>query len=413
MNIKKMMTLVVTVVFLCSLSLTTFASAGNAQSKAEFKDLKDHWSQNTVEKLISKGVVGGYQDKTFRPENSVTRAEFSKMLNKALKLKTIDNNFFPDIKDHWARENINTLVNEGVIIKAEYGESYNPDKEITRLEIAKMLVRSLGYEENLDYKNKTLDFTDSDLIAEKDKNLILIAKETELVGGYEDKTFRPNNKATRAESCVMIMRALELKDNPKEVEKEIEEPKEKPVEIDKGYRLDAEAAPKKSFRKAGLTNKAKQDMSREPVGADPGHTPRDIIPVKKADFPIKFEDVIFKNFKFVPHEKTHLVGNGTNNGLLVIDAEFLIEKNADHYFVFIADETGNVISRRVNLIYDDKTRKDYPNIPKQDPSTFSTLIEGPCSMVYPVPDETFKKGKYILLVNRVKEIADVIRIPIN
>merc|ERR1711916_356912 len=49
----------------------------------ELSDVKDHWGKTFTEELVSKDIVSGYPDQTFRPDNTITRAEFIVMLLKA------------------------------------------------------------------------------------------------------------------------------------------------------------------------------------------------------------------------------------------------------------------------------------------------------------------------------------------
>lgn len=183
-----------------------------AAQAATLTDLQNHWSAGDVNKLISQGAVGGYPDYTFRPDTTITRAEFSKILRQSLGLASVEGNGFSDTINHWAITDINTLVRNQIIIPAEYGKQYGPDSAITRREIAIMLVRALGLNGSaVAFSGRTTEFSDDADINSYDKGYLYLAKELELVSGYEDRSFQPNHKATRAEACVMIVRLLDLK----------------------------------------------------------------------------------------------------------------------------------------------------------------------------------------------------------
>lgn len=111
---------------------------------ARFTDMGSHWADVTIGKLIELGVINGYGDGTFRPDNTITRAEFSTIVRKAFKYDEAEGNSFDDTSNHWAKNEVHTLVVSGVIDKAEYGDLYMPDKNITRIEMAKMIVRAVG-----------------------------------------------------------------------------------------------------------------------------------------------------------------------------------------------------------------------------------------------------------------------------
>lgn len=183
-----------------------------AAQAATLTDLEQHWSAGDVGKLIERGAVGGYPDGTFRPDATITRAEFAKILRQSLSLASVDGNDFADTANHWAVTDIHTLVSNQILVPAEYGSQYGPDGAITRREIAIMLVRAMGLNDSATaLSGQATAFTDDAKIQSYDKGYLYLAKELGLVGGYEDGSFQPNNKATRAEACVMVLRLLKLK----------------------------------------------------------------------------------------------------------------------------------------------------------------------------------------------------------
>ena len=202
---KRFLSIFLLCIFCCSLVLPT------AQA-ATLTDLQGHWSAGDVNKLIDRGSVGGYPDGTFHPDATITRAEFSKILRQSLGLTSVAGNDFADTARHWAVSDIHTLVVNNIIVPAEYGSSYGPDSAIPRREIAIMLVRALGLNDDaINLAGQATSFTDDANIKSYDKGYLYLAKELGLVGGYEDGAFRPNNRATRAEACVMIVRLLNMK----------------------------------------------------------------------------------------------------------------------------------------------------------------------------------------------------------
>ena len=177
---------------------------------AALSDLKGHWSAGDVTRLVERGAIGGYPDGTFRPDKSISRAEFSKILRQSLGYASTDGSSFSDTTGHWATTDIETLVTNDIIVPSEYGPNYGPDGAITRREIAIMLVRSMGLNEDaVALSGQPTGFSDDAKLKTYDKGYLFLARELGLIGGYEDKTFRPNNKATRAEASVMIVRLLD------------------------------------------------------------------------------------------------------------------------------------------------------------------------------------------------------------
>ena len=194
---------------LAVLCCTVFMPSAQA---ASFSDLQNHWSFQDVKKLVDRGAVGGYPDGTFRPDATITRAEFSKILRQSLNLPAATGSDCADTASHWAGTDIHTLVANNIIVPAEYGRTYGPDTAISRREIAIMLVRAMGLNDDaVSLAGQPTAFTDDAAIADYDKGYLYLAKELGLVGGYEDGRFLPNNNSTRAEACVMLVRLLNLK----------------------------------------------------------------------------------------------------------------------------------------------------------------------------------------------------------
>jgi len=193
--------------------LVSFLLAPTALA-ATFRDLQGHWSAGDVQTLIDHGAIGGYPDGTFRPDSTITRAEFSKILRQSLALSTVSGNDFTDTTKHWAAADIHTLVSHQIIVPAEYGQHYQPDSAITRREMAIMLVRAMGLNDTATaLSGQATSFSDDSQIASYDKGYLYLAKDLGLIGGYEDGSFRPSGKATRAEASVMIVRLLQLRSN--------------------------------------------------------------------------------------------------------------------------------------------------------------------------------------------------------
>lgn len=193
-----------------------------------FNDMGNHWSDVTVGKLVDLGVIDGYEDGTFKPNDKVTRAEFSKMVFTSANLVKIEGNSFTDTSNHWAKDYINTLVEIGGIDKTEYGDNYNPNKNITRLEMAKMVVRTWGLEDDAKAKaGVETSFNDDIDIEDEDKGYIIIASENEIIKGYPDNTFKPDGEATRAEASTIIVNTLEVSEDLQTGETEEETVKER------------------------------------------------------------------------------------------------------------------------------------------------------------------------------------------
>lgn len=131
----------------------------------KFNDISnDYWAKNEVNYLASKGLLNGYEDGTFRPENPITRAEVATILVRSnSNIKQNLKKVFPDISDnHWASKYIEKAAELGYMVGYEDG-SFKPDKVITRGETVVTLNRI--YRKPCDFKetnNSKILFADLD-----------------------------------------------------------------------------------------------------------------------------------------------------------------------------------------------------------------------------------------------------------
>jgi len=173
----------------------------------DFLDVgRDHWAYQYISKLASRKIVGGYSDGTFRPANSVTRAEFAKMivLASGWDLVTPSKPTFNDVPaSHWAYKYVETAKFYGVTSGYPDG-SFRLGNNIKRAEIAVMVVRSQGYD--LDTSGTGFSDINSSHWAYE---MVMTAKNKGIVSGYPGGLFKPEGLATRAESSKMISSILE------------------------------------------------------------------------------------------------------------------------------------------------------------------------------------------------------------
>lgn len=159
-----------------------------------------------LNKEIHFNYVIGYTDGTIRPNNDISRAEvatifFRLLTDEAREQYTTTAGSFTDVKaGMWCNRAIATLTNMG-IIKGYTDGSFQPNKSITRAELATIIARFA----KLDVNTKTF----SDINGHWAQKNIELAAGNGWINGYEDGTFRPNNNITRAETFAMINRVLD------------------------------------------------------------------------------------------------------------------------------------------------------------------------------------------------------------
>ncbi len=158
---------------------------------------KDHYSY-----LI------GYADGTVKPEGKITRAEVATIFFRLLtddaraKFWMSTNNYTDVPAGKWYNNAISTLSNMGVIGGYADG-TFKPDAPISRAEFAKIAV-SFSNVADLSYRGYFADVKESDWFS----GFVAAAKDTGLIEGYNDGTFKPEKAITRAEVCTIVNRTL-------------------------------------------------------------------------------------------------------------------------------------------------------------------------------------------------------------
>ncbi len=173
---------------------------------AELPDIEGHWAEADIRELVTLGAITGYPDGSYRPQNHITRAEFSSVLRGALGLSEVPGQTYGDTIGHWAEGRIEALIQAGVIDTTLYGPHYGPDSAITREEIAMMTVGILS---EITGGNE-IPFTDQNEVSTGFEPYVAEAFAQGIIRGYPDDTFRPKGMATRAEAAVMAIRALRI-----------------------------------------------------------------------------------------------------------------------------------------------------------------------------------------------------------
>lgn len=188
-------------------------------------DIGFHWARSHIEALLKAGIVSGVGDGTFRPDETLTRAAFVKMLTGARQIKPRvgETGGFGDVASHWVVQQgyLGAAVTAGIVVPAEYtGGSFRPDQPITREEIAVMVARALGREKEAAARKLALVGAVATVDGKRFVDALqwtrpgYVAETIEqgIVTGYlestGDYTFRPLRQATRAEAAVMTVRTL-------------------------------------------------------------------------------------------------------------------------------------------------------------------------------------------------------------
>lgn len=174
-----------------------------------FGDIQKHWAQQEIETLASRWIVNGVSEQRFAPNQSVTRAEFIKMLAASLDLEPLEGKqgSFSDVSSsHWAFGWIEAGYEAG-IVQGSSGK-FKPNDTITREEMMTMLVRALELEESATAEKTLASFKDGDKVSSWAKPYVALAIEHGLIEGANGE-IKPAQASTRAMAAVVMYRLLE------------------------------------------------------------------------------------------------------------------------------------------------------------------------------------------------------------
>ncbi len=177
---------------------------------AAFTDLSGHWAKSGIEAAVKLGIVNGYSDGSFRPNATVSRGEFAVMLSRALQLEPqASSKTFNDSSSipAWAEDHIARVVHAGLMGGFE-DSTFRTNGQLTRAQLAVIIARAANLK--LDGA-AALSFADSTDIPAWARKEVAAAAAAGLVQGKNGR-FAPHETATRAEALTLIIRLLDYLD---------------------------------------------------------------------------------------------------------------------------------------------------------------------------------------------------------
>lgn len=184
-----------------------------------FQDIQTHWAKDDIELLASKLIVNGRSENLFAPSEQVTRAEFTAMLVRALGIVPDGSGeLFQDVQStDWFASTVAAAVQKGLVQGYE-DSTFRPFREITREEMAAMLIRTIQYTEFMSDSPQRADSPEGALNAFDDRpdislwarDYVAEAVNYQLINGRSPTAIVPQGLATRAETAVMIKRTLQF-----------------------------------------------------------------------------------------------------------------------------------------------------------------------------------------------------------
>lgn len=177
-------------------------------STLNISDIATHWDKANIQKLVDQKAINGYPDGSFRPNNTISFAEF---LSIAVKATVKDIKAVPQ-GSHWATGVYQTAIEKGIITPQEFAgtaESFNAP--ITREDAALIMMRInevVQGEQKADISGVSSKIADYNNISASRQPYVLQAYTKGLLGG-KGNGFDPKGNTTRAESATILVRLLE------------------------------------------------------------------------------------------------------------------------------------------------------------------------------------------------------------
>lgn len=192
-----------------------------------FSDLdKNYWAYESIVKMAKKGIINGFNDGTFKPEDYITRAEFSKLLfgiggfrdmdlDSDYENKNLSDIEFSDVStDDWFYKEVGTLAKIGIINGSD--GLFFPNDNISRQDAALMVKRFVDYKnisigsDEADKTDTIKTFSDGDSISDYAFEAVNYLSKGGILTGDENNRFNPNSNMIRAEAAAMLFRVYNL-----------------------------------------------------------------------------------------------------------------------------------------------------------------------------------------------------------
>lgn len=172
--------------------MMVFALSVTVQASSAFSDVKGHWGEDAIHNMVELGIVNGYPNGDFRPDNQVTRAEFIKMVVEAIELSVREQRS----GEQWYDRYVRAAVTEGIHRTEDFNDRF--DQNLTRMEMVRLAVRS------------TDETTIEPGAIVNDESFMFKAVSTGLIHGMGNNDLAPEGFSTRAQAITVIDRILKL-----------------------------------------------------------------------------------------------------------------------------------------------------------------------------------------------------------
>ena len=181
-------------------------SPSSRVSAATITDINGHWAQASINKWITAGFISGYPEGSFKPDHKISRAEFVTLISKAFKKQNLKAKCsFADVKQSDWFYSMVVSGEAGGYISGYEGDTFRPNKPISRQEAAVIITRLLQL--NTNSNNVNMGFKDAVKFPSWSITSVKAVVENKIMKGYADGTFKAEQSITRAEAVQALDRA--------------------------------------------------------------------------------------------------------------------------------------------------------------------------------------------------------------
>jgi hypothetical protein len=175
---------------------------------SDLTDIRGHWAAAFIQELINREIVKGFSDRTFKPDATMTRAQFAAILVKAFNPTTKRTAIrFKDVAEHFWASKVIQQAYQGQFLSGFPDGKFYPNQNIQRVQVIVSLVNGLELKNSSVKTLKT--YEDQAKIPDYASSKVVIATERRIIVNYPNlKQLNPTRDATRAEVAAIVYQAL-------------------------------------------------------------------------------------------------------------------------------------------------------------------------------------------------------------
>ncbi|MDW7669871.1 MAG: S-layer homology domain-containing protein, partial [Bacillota bacterium] len=196
-SFTKIRIILLSIVLVLLLSPTFGFALGQA-----FTDIEKHWAKAEIEEWSEKGLINGYKDGSFKPNDNITRAEFITLINNLINNHIEEVISFDDVSgSEWYYQDLKKSI-YGEYIAGYDDNTFRANDNITRQEVAVILQNLVQL--NASEEDSLGKFVDTENIPNWSRTALSLAVQKGYLSGYEDNSLKASNYITRAESVKVL-----------------------------------------------------------------------------------------------------------------------------------------------------------------------------------------------------------------